>query len=98
LTADEAKEQLRSERRVGLFLRGLSFYDARRWNVTAPVSEGGGRANANVLVPNGFGNPALDEPAVLPCFMEYNYMDYWDVPLNELDFNKPSATSVPVKQ
>ncbi len=98
LSADEAKEQVRSERRVGLFLRGVSFYDARRWNVTAPVSEGGGRADAMVLVPNGFGNPALEEPAVLPCFMEYNYMDYWDVPLNELDFNKPSATSVPVKQ
>ncbi len=99
LSADEAKEQVRSERRVGLFLRGLSFYDARRWNVIASVSQGGGRANANVLVPDGYGDfEPLADPAVLPCFMEYNYMDYWDVPLNELDFNKPSATSVPVKQ
>ena len=81
LSANEAKEKVRSERRVGLFLRGLSFYDARRWNITAPVAESGGRANAMVLVPIGFGNPALTTPTVLPCFMEYNYMDYWDIPV-----------------
>ena len=96
LTLAQAKEELRTERRVALFLRGLAFYDARRWNVTAAKSAGGGRANANVLVPKGFGT--YTSSAVRPCFMEYNFMDYWDVPLNELDFNKPSSGSVPVKQ
>jgi len=96
LTFTQAKEELRTERRIALFLRGVAFYDARRWGVTAPRSAGGGRANANVLVPSGFGS--YTSAAILPCFIDYNFMDYWDVPLNELDFNKPSSTSVPVKQ
>ena len=96
LTFTQAKEELRTERRVALFLRGLAFYDARRWGVTAARSAGGGRANANVLVPKGYGSYTSN--AVRKCFIEYNFMDYWDVPLNELDFNKPSSTSVPVKQ
>jgi hypothetical protein len=29
--------------------------------------------------------------------MEYRYLDYWDVPQNELDFNTPGSGSVPVK-
>jgi len=33
----------------------------------------------------------------VPCFMEYNYLDYWDVPQNELDFNAPASGSAPVK-
>ena len=95
LTLTQAKEELRTERRIALFIRGLAFYDARRWGVTAPKSAGGGRANANVLVPKGYGSYTTN--AVRPCFIEYNFMDYWDVPLNELDFNKPSASSVSVK-
>lgn len=91
-----AKEELRRERRVALFLRGTAFYDARRWNVTAPVSDGGGRGNANVLVPAGYGSYTTN--AIRPCFMEYRYMDYFDVPKDELDFNPASGTSVAVKQ
>jgi starch-binding outer membrane protein, SusD/RagB family len=83
----EALEELRKERRIGLFLKNVSFYDARRWGVTDPVSLGGGRANANVLFTGA---------VIQPAFFEYNYMQRWDVPLNELDFNTPSATSVPV--
>jgi hypothetical protein len=92
-----AKEELRKERRIGLFQKGVSFYDARRWNVTAPVSAGGGRANAIVYVPGPLLGPAGTPAQAVPCFMEYNYLDYWDVPQNELDFNAPASGSAPVK-
>ncbi len=95
LTQVQAQEELRSERRVALFLRSTSFYDARRWGVTAPAAQGGGRANAWVYLPAGTMGNATDQ--VFPCFMEYNYVDYWDVPQNELDFNEPSSNSAPVK-
>ena len=95
LTQAQALEEVRRERRVALFLRGVAFYDARRLNITAPVGSGGGRANAIVYLPSStLGTPG-DE--VRPCFMEYNYMDYWDVPANELDFNAPAPGSPPVK-
>lgn len=93
LTQAQAVEELRSERRVGLYLRGVAFYDACRWGITAPAAQGGGRANANVLVPGSLiGTTAA---TILPCFIDYDFLDYWDVPQNELDFNNPSAISVP---
>jgi hypothetical protein len=91
LTQPQAIEQLRSERRVGLYQRNVAWYDARRWGVTAPPSQGGGRANANVLVPGTLIGPAGTPATLLPCFMDYSFVDYWDVPQNELDFN-PAAT------
>jgi hypothetical protein len=85
LSQDSAVAQLRSERRVGLYMRGVAWYDARRWGVTAPKAQGGGRANANVLVPGSLiGGTAA---TILPCFIDYSFVDYWDVPQNELDFN-----------
>ncbi|HVV06128.1 MAG TPA: hypothetical protein VHC96_17980 [Puia sp.] len=39
-----AIEEVSRERRIGLYLRGVAFYDARRWGVTEPVVSGGGRA------------------------------------------------------
>lgn len=87
LNKAQALEELRKERRIGLFLKNVSFYDARRWNVTAPASEGGGRSNAWVVVGN-----TLDPNAKI----EYNYLDYWDVPRNEVDFNTPGTGSSPV--
>jgi hypothetical protein len=51
LTQAQALEEVRRERRVALFLRGVAFYDARRLNITAPVASGGGRANAIVYLP-----------------------------------------------
>lgn len=87
LTLAEAKEQLRSERRIGLLLRGVPFYDARRWGVIDPISEGGGRTGCVVLDANG----NLNTNATF----DYKYMDYWDVPANELDFNANTG-SVPV--
>jgi len=95
LTLAQAKEELRRERRIGLFEKGVAFYDARRWGVTAPAAQGGGRANAIVYVPHALINTTNDQ--ALPCFMEYNYMDYWDIPQNELDFNAPATGSAAVK-
>lgn len=95
LTQAEAIEEFRRERRIALYLRGVAFYDARRWGVTAPVENGGGRANANILVPGDLiGSTAA---TILPCFINYNFLDYWDVPQNELDFNVAAPGSAPVK-
>ncbi|WP_165798520.1 RagB/SusD family nutrient uptake outer membrane protein [Chitinophaga costaii] len=95
LNLAQATEELRRERRIGLFQRGVAFYDARRWGVTAPAAQGGGRAGAIVMVPGQYiGSNAAQ---ALPCFMDYNYMDYWDVPQNELDFNAAATGSAPIK-
>lgn len=95
LTQPQAIEELRRERRVSLYLRGVAFYDARRWGVTAPASSGGGRANANVLVPGSIIGSASAQ--IITCFIDYNYLDYWDVPQNELDFNAAALGSAPIK-
>jgi starch-binding outer membrane protein, SusD/RagB family len=84
LTLDQAKEEFRRERRVTCAWRGLSFYDARRWGVLE-----NGRTNA-VVVDKG---SVVNTKATI----NYNYLDYFDVPDNELAYNKPDASSVPVK-
>ncbi|OQP59903.1 hypothetical protein A3860_35930 [Niastella vici] len=97
LNATQALEEYRRERRVALFLWGTAFYDARRWGVTKPAAQGGGRANAIVIVPGNLLSPPQSGSIPTPCFMEYNYMDYWDVPQNELDFNTPGNINIPLK-
>lgn len=97
LNATQALEEYRRERRVALFLRGTAFYDARRWGITRPASQGGGRANAIVIIPGELLSPPQTGSIPTPCFMEYNYMDYWDVPQNEIDFNTPGNVSIPLK-
>jgi hypothetical protein len=84
LTQAQAIAELRSERRVALAFRGLSFYDARRWEVIA-----NGRTGAVVIDRNG----VLNTNAAI----QYNYLDYWDVPDNELVFNPPGPGSAEVK-
>ncbi len=88
LTQPQAKEELRRERRIVCALRGLSFYDARRWGVIKPISAGGGRTGAVAVTNTG----VLSVNATV----EYNYLDYWDVPGNELTYNPPAAGSAPV--
>jgi starch-binding outer membrane protein, SusD/RagB family len=86
LTASQAKEELRRERRITLAFRGLSFYDARRWEVIEKskprtgcfVIDKAGKVNTNATI-------------------EYGFLDYWDVPDNELAYNPASAGSDPVK-
>ncbi|MBD0284781.1 MAG: RagB/SusD family nutrient uptake outer membrane protein [Flavisolibacter sp.] len=96
LTKVQALEELRRERRVALFLKGTAFYDARRWGIIQSKAQGGGRAGGIVLVPgNLLGTNSAFE--AVPCFLDYSYMEYWDVPQNELDFNAPAPRAAPVK-
>ncbi|MEJ1237573.1 RagB/SusD family nutrient uptake outer membrane protein [Chryseolinea sp. T2] len=87
----EALEELRRERRIALLFRGLAFYDLRRLGVVDDKSEGGGRANA-VVLSNFTGSTVVNTKA----FINYNYMSYFDVPKNELEFNEPKEGSAPV--
>ena len=96
LTLAQATEEFRRERRVALYLCGVSFYDARRWGVTTSVANGGGRLGANILVPAGTLTGSTSA-LIVPCLVDYNYVDYWDVPQNELDFNVAAAGSAPIK-
>ncbi len=84
LSADNANIILRKERRVELAFRGLSFYDARRWGI---ISEG----RTGCVVIDQVGN--LNTNATI----NYNYLDYWDVPDNELSYNPPAPGSAPVR-
>jgi hypothetical protein len=84
LSANDANIVLQKERRVELAFRGLSFYDARRWGYIYD-----GRPGCVVI--DQVGN--LNTNATI----NYEYLDYWDVPDNELAYNPPSSESAPVK-
>lgn len=88
LTQPQAVAQLRSERRVGLLFRNVAFYDARRYRIIDPITSGGGMTGAVVI--DGAGG--LNTNATI----NYNFLDYWHVPDNELAYNAPSGSSVPV--
>jgi hypothetical protein len=89
LTQAQAQEELRRERRIALAFRGLSFYDARRYKISEPAAAGGGRAGCVVVSNAG----TLNTNATI----EYGYLDYWDVPDNELAYNPASSGSAPTK-
>ena len=87
LTAAQAMKELTMERSASLAFRGLSFYDARRWGWTYATSNGGGRYGCTLLFKgNVYTNATIN----------YNFMDYWDVPADETSKNTPSADSAPV--
>jgi len=86
LSQSDAYEELRSERRIALAFKGLSFYDARRWDVINPAK---GRTNAVVVSFTG----AVNTKAKIV----YGYLDYWDVPDNELAYNPAAPGSAPTK-
>jgi hypothetical protein len=85
-TYQGAYEELRAERRIALGFKGLSFYDARRWDVINPSK---GRSNAVVVSFTG----AVNTKAKIV----YGYLDYWDVPDNELAYNPAAPGSAPTK-
>jgi hypothetical protein len=86
LTQAAAYEELRRERRIALAFKGLSFFDARRWEIIAPDKS---RTGAVVISASG----ALNTNATIV----YGYLDYWDVPDNELAYNPAGTGSAPVK-
>lgn len=85
LTQAAAYEELRRERRIGLAFKGLSFYDARRWEIIAPDKS---RTGCVVVSKTGVMNTNAT--------INYGYLDYWDVPDNELAYNPAVAGSAPV--
>lgn len=88
LTAAQALKELTMERRVSLVFRGLSFYDSRRWGWTYDITNGGGSYGNKLLAVDGTLNTNVT--------INYNFMDYWDVPADETTLNPPSSTSAPV--
>ncbi|MFT4032404.1 MAG: RagB/SusD family nutrient uptake outer membrane protein [Siphonobacter sp.] len=85
LTLAEAMQELVTERRVALVFRGISFYDSRRWGWTYDISNGGGSYGNVVLSSAGDVNTDVT--------INYNFLDYWDVPADESVLN-PSTSSV----
>ena len=86
LTQAAAYEQLRRERRIALGFKGLSFYDARRWDIIAPDKS---RTGATVVSVTG--------EVSTNAKIVYGFLDYWDVPDNELAYNPALAGSAPTK-
>lgn len=85
LTLAQALNELYRERRIALFQKNTPFYDYRRFGYACKNCQ---RTGVVVLGPGG----ALNTNATIV----YNYMDYWDVPVNELDFNTPASGSAAV--
>jgi len=86
MTQAAAYEELRSERRIALAWKGLSFFDARRWDIIDPTKS---RTGCVVISAAG----ALNTNATI----NYGFLDYWDVPDNELAYNPAASGSAPVK-
>ncbi|MDJ1481240.1 RagB/SusD family nutrient uptake outer membrane protein [Cytophagaceae bacterium YF14B1] len=83
-----ALTELVKERRVALIFRGVSFYDNRRWGWIYDISNGGGSYGNTVATAGGaiFTNTTIN----------YNFLDYWDVPADESVLN-PSTSEVATK-
>jgi hypothetical protein len=85
LSESQALTELLKERRVSLVFRGLSFYDLRRWGITYDISNGGG-SYGNMLF-------NVDGSYDTNVTIDYDFMDYWDVPADETTLNPPGKSS-----
>jgi hypothetical protein len=85
LTQAQAMGELTRERRVALVFRGMSFYDSRRWGWIYSVSNGGGYYNGTFVTVAGV--------VYTNATINYNFLDYWDVPADESVLNPPAAGS-----
>ena len=88
ISAMNALTELTKERGAALAFRGLSWFDARRWGWTYSFANGGGRYGATLI---------YDKVVYTNAKINYNFMDYWDVPTDETLKNKPAAGSAAVK-
>jgi hypothetical protein len=86
-SATVALTELTKERGAALAFRGLSWFDARRWGWTYSTANGGGRYGATLIY-----NKVLYTNAKI----NYNFMDYWDVPGDETGKNAPATGSAAV--
>ena len=79
-SAENVAAELYSERRIGLFLRGLPFYDARRYGI---LTDNPGRSGVTVV--------QNDNTVNTNASIFYNFLPYWPAPDVELTFNPPSG-------
>lgn len=88
LTVSQAMKEVTKERQIALFNRGVAFYDARRWGWIYDISRGGG----------SYGNTVVNRSGTIykNVTINYNLMDFWDVPADETVLN-PSKSSVPTQ-
>ncbi len=89
LSLSGALSELVKERRTALVFRGISYYDSRRYGWTYDIEDGGGSYGNRVVL----NDLTVHENVTI----NYNFMDYWDIPADETVLNPPSETSVPVK-
>jgi hypothetical protein len=89
LGAVDAMMELVMERRVALVFRGTSFYDMRRWGWAYDIGVGGGSYGNNFLTNDG----VLHKDVTI----NFDFMDYWDVPADEADLNPAGEGSVAIK-
>ena len=87
LTLSGALQELTMERLAALAFRGLSFYDLRRWGWTYSIANGGGRYGCTLIYKTIVYTNAT---------INYNFMDYWDVPADETTKNAPADGSAPI--
>ena len=85
LTVSKALTELTKERRTSLFGRGLAYYDSRRWGWTYDIANGGGSYGNTVVTTAGVVNKNVT--------INYNFLDYWDVPADESVLN-PATSGV----
>lgn len=85
LTQAQALTQVTRERRTALVFRGLSWYDARRWGWSYSTSNGGG----------SYGNMYITQTGTIyhNTTIDYDFLDYWDVPADESVLNPPGTGS-----
>jgi hypothetical protein len=88
ISATAALTELTKERGAALAFRGLSWFDARRWGWTYSIANGGGRYGATLI---------YNKVVYTNAKINYNFMDYWDVPGDETGKNAPAAGSAAVK-
>ncbi len=88
ITATQALTELTKERGAALAFRGLSWFDARRWGWTYSIANGGGRYGATLI---------FNQVVYTNARINYNFMDYWDVPADETSKNTPASGSAAVK-
>ena len=88
ISATAALTELTKERGAALAFRGLSWFDARRWGWTYSIANGGGRYGATLI---------YNKVVYTNAKINYNFMDYWDVPTDETSKNTPAAGSAAVK-
>ena len=88
ISATAALTELTKERGAALAFRGLSWFDARRWGWTYSTTNGGGRYGATLI---------FNKVVYTNATLNFNFMDYWDVPTDETGKNAPATGSAAVK-